>query len=198
MPDSDFIPAAQKLAESRAALFGEGPVFLRWTPARAAEYPDLLDQVMGFDPGVREAARQAAEWLRKRSLLVPAESVARLLLDRGRLLGFYALAGGSAELTRSQRREVGESDRRTQPATILTQIARDSQSPDGTGRQLLLHALAVAQRSALEIASTVFALDPHDEETAKMWTTRYGFRESAGFAPGREDIRRLWIPLTGD
>ena len=128
-------------------------------------------------------------------MITPAESVGRLLLDRGRLLGFYALASGSAELTRSQRRELGESDRRTQPATILTQIARNAHSPDGTGAQLLQHALAIARRSASEIAATVLALDPHDSDTA-TGIKRYGFRESAASAPGNDEQRRLWIRLT--
>lgn len=183
----------------RSVVLGEGPVFLRWTRARAAEHPELVGEIAAFDAGEREAARYAAGWLRDRSLLAPAESVARLLLDRGRPLGFYALASGSAELARSQRRELGESDRRTQPATILTQIARAAGSPAGTGAQLVQHALAVARRGAGEIAATVFALDPHDGDTAAMWIKRYGFRESAASAPGNAEQSRLWIPLlSGD
>jgi hypothetical protein len=117
-----------------------------------------------------------------------------LLLDNGRLLGFYALASGSAELTVSQRRELGGSDRRTQPATLLSQIARDIRAPAGTGGQLLQHAWAVARRGAGEIAATMLALDPYDSDTAEMWKNRYGYGESAGPGPGADE-RRLWIPL---
>lgn len=168
---------------------------MRWTPTQAAEYPELAAQVADFDAGDRDAALYAASWLRDRSLIVPAESVARLLLSDGRLLGFYALASGSAELTRSQRRELGGSDRRTQPATILTQIARAHSSPSGTGAQLLQHAWAVALRGATEIAATVLALDPYDSQTAEMWINRWGFHKSAGPGPGGHE-HRLWLPLT--
>ncbi len=170
-------------------------MFVRWTPAAAGEYPELVREVEQFDAGQRDAAQQAVSWLRDRSLLVPAESVARLLLDNGHLLGFYALASGATELTRSQRRALGGSDRRTQPATLLTQIARDTRAPSGTGGQLLLHAVAVTRRGARQIAATMLALDPHDSETAQMWKDRFGFRDSAGPGPGGHE-RRLWMPLT--
>lgn len=179
---------------SREVVLGSGPVFVRWTPAVADEYPELVGEVEQLDAGQRDAAQQAVSWLRDRSLSVPAESVARLLLDGGHLLGFYALASGATELTRSQRRALGASDRRTQPATLLTQIARDIRAPPGTGGQLLLHAIAVTRRGAREIAATMLALDPHDSETAQMWKNRFGFRDSAGPGPGGHE-RRLWIPL---
>jgi hypothetical protein len=192
MPQSNPDPTAHP--DPRTVIFGPGPVFLRWTPARAAEYPELVAAVANFDAGDRQAAQQAASWLRERSLLEPAESVARLLLDNGHIAGFYALASGSAELTVSQRRELGGSDRRTQPATILTQIARDRRSPSGTGGQLLEHAFAVARRGAVEIAATVLALDPHDADTMDMWVTHYDFQQSAGPAAGAGESR-LWIGL---
>jgi hypothetical protein len=169
-------------------------VFLRWTPAAAAEYPELVEEVAQFDAGQRDAAQQAVSWLRERSLLVPAESVARLLLDNGRLLGFYALASGSGELTVSQRRELGGGERRTQPATLLSQIARDIRAPAGTGGVLILHAVAVSRRGARQIAATMFTLDPYDSDTAEMWKRSYGFRDSAAPGPGADELR-LWIPL---
>lgn len=179
----------------RASVFGPGPVFVHWTAARATEYPELAAQVADFDAGDRDAALHAASWLRDRSLVQPSESVARLLLDEGRLLGFYALASGSAELTVSQRRKLEGSSRRTQPATILTQIARERRSPPGTGAQMVQHAIAVARRAASEIAATVLAVDPHDADTMDMWMRRYGFEESAG-SVGGADEPRLWIRLS--
>jgi hypothetical protein len=178
----------------REVVFGPGPVFLRWTPAAAAEYPELVEEVAQFDAGQRDAAQQAVSWLRERSLLVPAESVARLLLDNGRLRGFYALASGSGELTVSQRRELGGGERRTQPATLLSQIARDIRAPAGTGGVLILHAVAVSRRGARQIAATMFTLDPYDSDTAEMWKRSYGFRDSAAPGPGADELR-LWIPL---
>jgi hypothetical protein len=38
----------------RAVVFGPGPVFLRWTPASAAEYPEIVDAVAQFDAGQRD------------------------------------------------------------------------------------------------------------------------------------------------
>lgn len=111
-----------------------------------------------------------------------------------RTLDFDFVASACTELTRSQRRALGASDRRTQPATLLTQIARDVRAPVGTGGQLLQHAWAVARRGAGEIAATVLALDPYDSETAKMWINRWGFHDSAGPGPGGDE-HRLWIPL---
>jgi hypothetical protein len=40
----------------------------------------------------------------------------------------------------------------------------------------------------------MLALDPYDSDTAEMWKSRYGFRESAGPGPGADELR-LWIPL---
>jgi hypothetical protein len=191
--DTTSTPAGEHLPHD--FIFGPGPVFLRWTPASAEEYPEFVREVAQFDAGKRDAGQQAARWLRERSLPAPAESVTRLLLDNGRLLGFYALASGATELTRSQRRALGAGDRRTQPATLLTQIARDVRAPAGTGGRLLQHSWAVARRAAGVIAATVLALDPYDTQTAEMWIKRWGFHDSAGPGPGGHE-HRLWIPLT--
>jgi hypothetical protein len=86
------------------------------------------------------------------------------------------------------------SERRTQPATLLSQIARDIRAPAGTGGVLILHAVAVARRGARQIAATMFTLDPYDSDTAEMWKRSYGFRDSAGPGPGGDELR-LWIPL---
>ncbi len=117
-----------------------------------------------------------------------------VVLGPGPVFLRWTPASASTELTRSQRRALGASDRRTQPATLLTQIARDVRAPDGTGAQLLQHAWALARRSAGEIAATVLALDPYHSETAQMWINRWGFHDSAGPGPGGHE-HRLWIPL---
>src|SRR3954451_24287594 len=84
-----------QLAEERALLAGSEPVFLRWTPDRAAQFPELIEAVARFNPGDRPAAVAAAEWLRNHALRVPVESVTRLCIAENELLGFYALANGS-------------------------------------------------------------------------------------------------------
>lgn len=161
----------------------------------ARAVPEIARAVDEFQPLDVPAARACTEWLRTRSLGQPAESATHLLLQRGALLGFHALANGHAQLARGDRQRLGLHFV-TQPAVILTQIARAVEAPDA-GRLLMLHAVATARRAAELSAATVFALDPHDEGTARMWRSRYGFRESEQPGPGRsEALRRLWVPLT--
>jgi hypothetical protein len=176
-------------------LFGPKPVFVRWTRDAAREAPGILRAMEAFEPVDLPAARACAEWLRTRALAEPAESATRLLLQHGALLGFYALANGHAELARGDRKRLGLHFV-TQPAVILTQIARAAAAPEAGGL-LMLHAVGTARRAAQLSAATVFALDPHDEATAAMWREKYGFRESERPAPGRpEALKRLWVPLT--
>jgi hypothetical protein len=178
----------------RAVILGPAPVFVHGRPDVAIEVPELVDAVAAFSPVSTPAGNAAAGWLRERALRVPQESATRLLVSDGTLRGFYALANGHAELAHGHLREHGL-HYKTQPATVLTWIARGDAYP-GVGGDLLLHALATALRATAFSGSTVLALDPYDEGTARMWI-RQGFRESDGSAPGRE-LTRLWIPLRSD
>jgi len=67
-----------------------------------------------------------------------------------------------------------------------------SHNVDGT--QLLNHAIGAAQKAAEQSAATVLALDPYDEETAKMWAGK-GFRNSRTPVHGHDSLKRMWIPL---
>jgi hypothetical protein len=100
-----------------------------------------------------------------------------------------------AELSRRDRAMLG-AHRRTQPAVLLTQIARAENTDAQTGRTLVLHAIATARKAAAYSAATVRALDPYDAPTSEMWQTRYEFRPSAAAGLGRRsDLARLWLPL---
>ncbi|MBA3509795.1 MAG: hypothetical protein H0T19_06850 [Thermoleophilaceae bacterium] len=174
----------------RGALQGE--VFVLWRPDRAEKYPELVEAVEAFDPGPRPAAEAAATWLRDDGLRDPPESVARLYVASGKLLGFYALANGDVELTSSHRKKA-DLQRPTQPAVVLTWIAKSTEH-EVEGGLLVAHATGVAREAAEISAATVFALDPFDEETAEMWRLK-GFRNSRTPVPGEAGLKRMWIPL---
>lgn len=191
-PDSGANPMLDP-AEDSSVLLGPEEVFVHWTPSVADAVPEVVDAIAGFKPIYCAAGWACAAWLRDRALREPHESATRLLLKDGAVLGFYALANGAAQLARRDREEL-EVRYVTQPAVILTQIARAEAAP-GVGETLLLHAIGVARRSTQYSAATVFALDPHDDKTSEMWRER-GFRESELGPPGRDDgPKRLWIPL---
>ncbi len=192
LPDPDLERGRALLADDPSIILGPGPVFVRWRPNVAAAVPALRQAVADFDPGEREAAQACAAWLREHGLDEPQESIPYLMLDRGALLGFYALANGSTELRVRQREELGV-QRRTQPAAIITQLARAADHP-GVGQRLLQHAAVTARRLSVYSAATVLALDPFDDETAEMWKERFGFQESAGQDPGGKRPR-LFVPL---
>lgn len=76
------------------------------------------------------------------------------------------------------------------PAALVAWIAKDIQV-GVNGKELLLHAVAIARRVAALQATTVLVVDPFDLETAMMWQRRFGFQPSAEVATGK----RLWLPL---
>ncbi|HWT95838.1 MAG TPA: hypothetical protein VN238_22750 [Solirubrobacteraceae bacterium] len=183
--------ASTLLALTTALASGE-PVFVPWRREVADALPALHTTVAAFDPGPRDAGHASARWLRDHALDAPPTSATRLLVRDGVLLGFYALANGQAELSSSHQKRLG-SRRPTQPAVVLTQIARHADAPPGTGRDLVNAALSTARRVTEYSAATVLALDPYDEATAEMWRARYGFRTSRTGAAG--GLKRLWTPL---
>jgi hypothetical protein len=136
------------------------------------------------------AARDAKVWLRERALIDHATARTTLALGHNRVLGFYSLAAQHADLTEDERAAAGVSaERRRVPATLMAWIARDPEGPV-TGRQLFIHALAVARRASELSASAVMVLDAHDEPTAEMWLSQpYGLHRSE-----RQRLR-LWVPL---
>ena len=179
------------LALTTALATGE-PVFVPWRRDVAAALPALHPAIAAFDPGDRLAAHASALWLRDHALDAPPTSATRLLVQDATLLGFYALANGQAELSSSHQKRLG-SRRPTQPAVVLTQIARHVDAPPGTGQRLFDAALSTARGGTRFSAATILVLDPFDDATDAMWRTRYGFRASRTPAVG--GLKRLWTPL---
>jgi len=178
----------------RAALAQDEPVFVRWTPEVADQHGALREAIDQFDAGRRLSAIERVGWLRTEALGEPRESVTTLMVSGRGLLGFNALAHGQAELSSKHGKLLG-ARRPTQPATLLTQIARATSADAGTGEALVAHATAIAREAAKHTAATILALDPYDEATADFWRRKYGFRSSRTPAPGTPAIKRLWRPL---
>lgn len=184
----------QTLHALTTALATGEPVFVPWRRDVADALPTLHTAIAAFDPGDRLAAHASALWLRDHALSAPPTSATRLLVRDGTLLGFYALANGQAELSSSHQKRLG-SRRPTQPAVVLTQIARHTDAPPGTGRQLFDASVSTGRLATRFSGATIIALDPFDEATAEMWRARYGFRASR--TPASNGLKRLWTPLNG-
>jgi hypothetical protein len=116
-----------------------------------------------------------------------------LCFTDGNLVGFYALASGQVELSQRQREKLAVGSRPTQPAVILTWIAKDARH-QFDGIRLVKDAVYEALKASEHVAATCLALDPFDAATADFWRERYGFINSAGAGPGR-DLPRLVIAL---
>lgn len=172
-------------------LVGVGDFFVKLNAANARRFPGLQDAVKDFDAGELPAAQAAASWLKAIDVDGPQESVTTLHLLDGNLVGFYSLANGQAELQMKKRNELGL-NRRTQPAVILTWIAKSARH-DCDGTELVRDATYEALKVTEYSAATLLALDPFDEPTAAMWRRRYGFIDSAAPGPGR-DLPRLVNP----
>lgn len=177
----------------RNPLHDDGEYFVRLSTENVQRFPALLEAVATFNAGERPAAQAAVEWLRSVDLSAVQESVTHLCFVDGSLVGFYALASGQAVLTQKQRTNVGVT-RRTQPAVILTWIAKSARHDWFDGVRLIQDAVYEALKTAEHVAATVLALDPFDAETAEMWRVHHGFVDSAESGPGRE-LPRLVIPL---
>jgi hypothetical protein len=168
----------------------------RWTPEKAADRPDLARIVGGFDAGASHAAaRQAAEWLREHALGNHPSTITWLRLVDGELTGYFALASASVDLRQRDRRRLRvDASRPVHSASLIAQIARATDAPAGTGERLVEQAWAFAQEATQLQGSVALVADPFDDETARMWRERFGFRSSQTTVNGR---RRLWIPLFG-
>lgn len=173
-------------------LHDAGKFSVRLNAANLERFEGLREAVAGFDAGDKPAAMAAVGWLQSIDVNAVQESVTHLCFVDGHLVGFYALASGQAVLTTKRRAEVGVR-LRTQPAVILTWVAKSAQH-QFDGSQLIEDAVFEALKAAEHVAATVLALDPFDAETAEMWRARYGFVDSAENGPGR-DLPRLVIPL---
>lgn len=177
-----------------AALSDQALSWIKLTP----EIPRLraLDEAIeAFDAGERAAAKAAARWLREESRDSARAARTYLLVARQRVLAFYAIASTTVALQQRHRRRIGldpSSASVSVPAALVAWIAK-SPGDQVSGAQVLRHTAATARLVDRLQATTVLVVDPFDEDTAKMWRGRFGFRRGAG-----EDGRRgrLWLPLS--
>lgn len=174
-----------------------GEIWERWAPGKAAVRHDLRAAVAAFDAGSSHPAGvRAASWLRDEALANHPASITWLMLVDDELVGYFALASGAVELRRRDRSRLGvDVDRAVQPASLVAQIAKSREAPPGTGDRLIEQAFALAREAAQIQGSVALVVDPFDEETERMWRTKFGFRSSAKLVGGR---RRLWLPLFYD
>ncbi|MDA0182909.1 hypothetical protein OJ997_21535 [Solirubrobacter phytolaccae] len=168
-----------------------GVHWVRWNHAAAERYPELEQAIERFDPGPRPAAQASATWLREQGL--NGESIPYLLIEDGKLLGFYALTAGQVELSGGHRKRLGLA-RPTQGAVLLTQLAK-SAAHEVDGGRLVEDAIGVASELAQRMGATVLAVDPFDEATDQMWQKRFQLRPSRTAVPGHPELKRLYAPL---
>ncbi len=169
-------------------------MWVLWNQPAYGRHPDIQDAIAGFDPGPREAAQVAAQWLREHGL--DGESQPYLALFEGKLVGFYALTAGQVELSSGARNTL-QLGRSTQGAYLVTWIAKSARH-NFDGGILLRDAIGVAQELAERAGAAVLALDPYDEDTDKMWRTRFKMRPSRTKLPAPEGelpLKRLFLPL---
>jgi predicted GNAT family N-acyltransferase len=74
------------------------------------------------------------------------------------------------------------------PAVLIGRLARDVDFP-GTGRLLLLDALARSLRHSEEVAAAVMLVDAKDPATSRFYA-RYGFQDVLPAS------RRMYLPMT--
>jgi hypothetical protein len=187
MTDTKVVTAEQIDAD----LFGPDYVFLRLPPLALDVSAAFAEAIAAFDAGECEAARKATWWFQNCALVEYHTSRTYLYLGRGRIAGYYSLASTHVEIPKAERDTLGlASERKNVPASLMTWIAKD-RNAGISGEVLLVDALVRANEAAALQASAVFVLDAADEDTAKMWSERYGFRLLE-----KSKSRRMWMPLS--
>jgi hypothetical protein len=177
---------------ARNPLVDPGDFTVGLTRANCDRFPGLAERIATFDAGDRPSARAAVDWLQMIDVDGPQESVTTLFFLDGALVGFFALANAQVELTSGRRKKL-DLHRATQPAVLVTWIAKSSRHAfDGT--ELVKEATYQALKAAEYSAATLLALDPFDEATAEMWRRNYGFFDTKLPRPGG-DLKRLAIVL---
>lgn len=172
----------------------------RWTPAAARDpaWTDVASAVARFVPLDLPAGWEAARWLTEASLPLHQSVATYLMVSGDRLDGFYAIAGSQVRLSQRHRRVLFEGSEwthlpPTQPASLVTHMARHRDAPAGTGRHLLLHAVSIALEVAALQGNVALVLSAFDDDSADVFRRSYGFRTAI-----REDgggPARLWLPL---
>ncbi len=114
-------------------------------------------------------------------------------LSHGKITGIYALCAAQVALSADARDQLGGVHYRTQPAILLAQFARASDTP-GIGGEMLEHA-AAAQLALRCVGATVLVVDPFDEATDTYWREHWGLTPSEQGVPGNRGLKRLWAVI---
>jgi hypothetical protein len=105
-----------------------------------------------------------------------------------RIAGYYTLSSASVVLDELPDELVKKLPRYPAvPAVLIGRLARDVTFP-GTGKLLLLDALARSLRHAEDVASAVVLVDAKNDQARELYS-RYGFTEIAGIA------HRMFLPM---
>jgi hypothetical protein len=172
----------------------EGEWF-RWDTIASFQDKALMQAVTEFEAHDRNpaAARAATEWFIKASAEERA-CVTRVLVAKGHVAAFYAIASGEITLTSGKKlRELGIQGSPRVGSSHVEWIARDRRAP-GAGKFAIWHAIAIADRVAALQGNRALTMDPYDAETQEMWKA-FGLRLSRTTV--RDGLRRLYIPLAG-
>lgn len=177
----------------------EGGVWHRLDFQAVAAEPSLAQATQQFaasegGPAGTDGAKGATRWLREFAV-DDRGSVTRILLDKGKVIAFYTLSSGQAEIRDALRRdvlkllggpEIGSSH--------INWIARADDAPPGAAAAAVLHAGSVAEQLALQEGKGLLTLDPYDAATDAMWR-EWGFEPTDTPSPTDESLKRLYIPL---
>jgi hypothetical protein len=175
-------------------VLGLARAYVRVDPQTIAGLPELGEAIRAFRPVSNPAGESAADWLAERALRHPQEATVRLRLSYGKVTGVYALCAAQIALSGEERAQLGGVHYRTQPAILLAQFARSTDTP-GIGEEMLRHADSSARRALRYVGATVLVVDPFDQDTAEMWRQRFGFQDSEQPVPGNRRLRRQWLSL---
>jgi GNAT superfamily N-acetyltransferase len=143
-------------------------------PLPVARYRPADHDASGFDCGVHEISewirdrRHAAEWTDAVAVWVA--------VDGDIVVAFYSLQNGTLEYKKAPEELTEPQESRFPlPVTYLRAFAVSAQLQGrGYGRDLLLHALAIAARSAENMTSWAVTLHAYDEK-AQGFYAKYGF-----------------------
>jgi len=158
---------------------------------------ELAEKIAAFESLPNAAGTEAARWLREDARDNDGLSLTRVLVTDDRVEGYISTTYGQVELTNGPMRRLTVPNRlrrRTVPAFVVCWVARHVDG-DIPGVQLMLTAVGLARLAKRSGGLVAFAVDPHDEETSKMWRSDpYNF-QLCREQPDSDRPTRLFIPI---
>jgi hypothetical protein len=174
-------------------------LWYQWSPANAENfaYADVASAVGEFESLDYPAGHAATAWLKEDALLNHPATLTYVLLQDGRIEGFFAIVSGSVTLKQSHRQELAPDQEGyllspTQGASVVAWLAKHHEAVT-PGYRLMDYAVSIALDVAKRQGTVAFVLDPYDDDSAAMWIREYGFKRSQ--TEVRVGQRRLWLPL---